>query len=176
MTSKRVANAKSDKYHGNILKRGKVELQKVRTQCRRSGCLNLSTPPPPPSPARFARPGSPVHTAFSDWVQRGKALGVGPIMLGFFLFVVVGSGALRSGCVACRWCHWASCVFLPCRAYRDYCRLHHGSDLVLSRQHAYYFVLTCVKRRSSPPKRQAAGLRACDTQVLVWSLVGYDDG
>ena len=30
VTSKRVANAKSDKYHGNILKRGKVELQKVR--------------------------------------------------------------------------------------------------------------------------------------------------
>ena len=29
VTSKRVANAKSDKYHGNILKRGKVELTKV---------------------------------------------------------------------------------------------------------------------------------------------------
>ncbi len=27
--SKRVANAKSDKYHGNILRRGKVEITKV---------------------------------------------------------------------------------------------------------------------------------------------------
>jgi hypothetical protein len=30
VTSKRVANAKSERYHGNILKRGKVELNKVR--------------------------------------------------------------------------------------------------------------------------------------------------
>jgi len=30
-------------------------------------------------------------------VQRSKALGVGPIMLGFFLFVVVGSGT--PGCL-----------------------------------------------------------------------------
>jgi len=29
VVSKRVANAKSERYHGNILKRGKVELTKV---------------------------------------------------------------------------------------------------------------------------------------------------
>ncbi len=42
MTSKRVANAKSDKYHGNILKRGKVELQKVRGLSK--GCLDAPHP------------------------------------------------------------------------------------------------------------------------------------
>jgi hypothetical protein len=33
VTSKRVANAKSERYHGNILKRGKVELNKVLGTC-----------------------------------------------------------------------------------------------------------------------------------------------
>lgn len=54
VTSKRVANAKSERYHGNILKRGKVELNK-----------------------------------------KAEKLGVGPILLGFFLFVVVGSALLQ---------------------------------------------------------------------------------
>ena len=53
VTSKRVANAKSDKYHGNILKRGKVELQKVRGPLR--DCCNVPSPPP----AKFER-GCPV--------------------------------------------------------------------------------------------------------------------
>jgi hypothetical protein len=33
VVSKRVANAKSERYHGNILKRGKVELTKVSWSC-----------------------------------------------------------------------------------------------------------------------------------------------
>lgn len=54
VTSKRVANAKSERYHSNILKRGKVEFNK-----------------------------------------RTEKLGTGPIILGFFLFVVVGSALLQ---------------------------------------------------------------------------------
>jgi len=54
VVSKRVANAKSEKYHGNILKRGKVEITK-----------------------------------------KAEKLGTGPIILGFFLFVIVGSALLQ---------------------------------------------------------------------------------
>ena len=42
VTSKRVANAKSDKYHGNILKRGKVELQKVRPNASKRSLMSPS--------------------------------------------------------------------------------------------------------------------------------------
>ena len=63
VTSKRVANAKSDKYHGNILKRGKVELQKVRSPSE--GCLDA---PPPQSPPD-SNASSPGPTAFPDWCR-----------------------------------------------------------------------------------------------------------
>lgn len=54
VTSKRVSNAKSERYHGNILKRGRVEFNK-----------------------------------------RTEKIGTGPIVLAFFLFVVVGSALLQ---------------------------------------------------------------------------------
>lgn len=79
--SKRVLNAKSDKFQGNIHKRGKVQ--------------DVS----PVSPAVSAlRPGHSTHI-FTAIIDTGSGLqkssskvAVGPIMLGFFLFVVVGSG------------------------------------------------------------------------------------
>ncbi|KAK9824624.1 hypothetical protein WJX72_011810 [[Myrmecia] bisecta] len=54
VASKRVQNAKSQKFHDNVLKRGQVETEK-----------------------------------------KTKTSVVGPIMLGFFLFVVVGSAMLQ---------------------------------------------------------------------------------
>lgn len=54
--SKRVANAKSSKYHQNIFKRGQVE-----------------------NPSEKSK----------------NQVSVGPVLLGFFLFVVVGSAILQ---------------------------------------------------------------------------------
>ncbi|KAK9828384.1 hypothetical protein WJX81_002483 [Elliptochloris bilobata] len=55
VTSKRVSNAKSDKYNGNIHKRGKVEMKEKS----------------------------------KSFVSKG------PFLLGFFVFVVVGSALLQ---------------------------------------------------------------------------------
>eukprot|EP00197_Chlamydomonas_leiostraca_P006252 CAMPEP_0202862566 /NCGR_PEP_ID=MMETSP1391-20130828/3560_1 /ASSEMBLY_ACC=CAM_ASM_000867 /TAXON_ID=1034604 /ORGANISM="Chlamydomonas leiostraca, Strain SAG 11-49" /LENGTH=68 /DNA_ID=CAMNT_0049542115 /DNA_START=132 /DNA_END=338 /DNA_ORIENTATION=+ len=55
-TSKRIANAKTSKFHQNVHKRGNVS---------------------------------------DSTVVKEKKLPVGPVMLGFFLFVVVGSALLQ---------------------------------------------------------------------------------
>jgi len=59
VASRRLQNAKSDRFHENVNRRGKVtsELEKIR--------------------------------------NKGKGLAVGPVLLGFFLFVVVGSALLQ---------------------------------------------------------------------------------
>ena len=71
-------NAKSDKFQGNIHKRGRVHDD---TQVRQvsnpslSDCYELN------------------RLRLSICLQKSsKSLSVGPVMLGFFLFVVVGSG------------------------------------------------------------------------------------
>ncbi|KAK9792497.1 hypothetical protein WJX73_009702 [Symbiochloris irregularis] len=60
VASKRLQNAKSDKFHGNIHKRGKVGEEQG-----------------------------------TEKNKNKSALAVGPVMLGFFLFVVVGSAILQ---------------------------------------------------------------------------------
>lgn len=73
VASKRVANAKSDKFHKNIHRRGAVP---ESTQVRGTGVA------------------SPCNPSNSPLAQKEKSsITVGPIMLGFFIFVVVGSGA-----------------------------------------------------------------------------------
>lgn len=74
VASKRVANAKSDKFHKNIHRRGAVpESSQVRGgRCGIAMC-------------------NPSNSPYSQ--KEKSSITVGPIMLGFFIFVVVGSGA-----------------------------------------------------------------------------------
>lgn len=74
--SKREMNAKSDKFQGNIHKRGKVQddTQVRHRAVERAIAWEISS-----------------STVWS-LQKSSKSLSVGPVMLGFFLFVVVGSG------------------------------------------------------------------------------------
>jgi hypothetical protein len=83
-TSKRLVNAKSGAYHQR--KRGAAEPEKVRFLVA-------------PLPRLDSNPSSlPLTFLFLIVLQKEKSSAVGPVMLGFFLFVVVGSGGLQACC------------------------------------------------------------------------------
>ena len=98
--SKRVLNAKSDKFQGNIHKRGKVQ--------------DVS-PVSPILSALRERLSAQLCTATIEvcgGVQKSSSkVAVGPIMLGFFLFVVVGSG--KQSCLLYKSAQ-SSCHLLIC--------------------------------------------------------------
>ena len=126
VTSKRVSNAKSEKYNGNIHKRGKVEMKEVggprvsgwfrwprmRHSPAHMFCsalqilLILSRLLPPQRFSVFLRRASGfMHLFTADVGVRARAQkskissSVGPVLLGFFVFVVVGSGASQEDTV-----------------------------------------------------------------------------
>lgn len=108
--SKRIANAKSDKYHNNIHKRGKVwDGKEVRSSLRfyrgseilKSICLvclllHAGTSVDRNLASTLGASGSIFHSdVFLSCLcsQKSKSsVSAGPWLLGFFAFVLVGSG------------------------------------------------------------------------------------
>ena len=93
--SKRVLNAKSDKFQGNIHKRGKVQdVSPVSCPCNVALLM-----------VAFVWSQAKLRLKLIRLLlqKSSSKVAVGPIMLGFFLFVVVGSGttALYRMLLAC---------------------------------------------------------------------------
>lgn len=89
--SKRVLNAKSDKFQGNIHKRGKVQdVSPVSYLCNVALLMF----------AFVGRKAKLTLNLILLLLQKSSSkVAVGPIMLGFFLFVVVGSGMTALYCM-----------------------------------------------------------------------------
>lgn len=93
--SKRVANAKSGKFHQNIHKRGAVEAPDPKVSSAVCATRPARAHACSPRPLNYMH--NIVLTRLPRAAGRGLVQGkgkisVGPVMLGFFLFVVVGSG------------------------------------------------------------------------------------